>query len=95
MAAATQPGVVAEVAVKELETLVHRIVERSLGYASAEEAATITRILLYAQVRGNSQGVIKVSGCVTCVHVHLPASLVRSLSLVPSLHACMHARNRC
>lgn len=43
-----------------LAKVVTHIVAHSLGYQDAEEAETIARVLLYAQVRGNSQGVIKV-----------------------------------
>ena len=43
-----------------LARVVTHIVVHSLGYQDAEEAETIARVLLYAQVRGNSQGVIKV-----------------------------------
>jgi hypothetical protein len=49
-----------EMDVTRLERVVQHIVAHSLGYEDAEEAVTIARILMYAQVRGNSQGVIKV-----------------------------------
>lgn len=42
----------------ELEAVTQRLLERSFGY-EAEAAGLITRVLLYASVRGNSQGVIK------------------------------------
>lgn len=42
----------------ELEAVTQRFLQRSLGYR-AEDAGLITRVLLYAQMRGNSQGVIK------------------------------------
>lgn len=47
-----------EVPLSELESLSKQIIQDVLGYPE-EEAAIITRILIYAQVRGNSQGVIK------------------------------------
>ncbi len=47
-----------EMDVSDLEAVTHRLLQRSLGY-DAQAAALITRVLLYAQMRGNSQGVIK------------------------------------
>jgi LDH2 family malate/lactate/ureidoglycolate dehydrogenase len=45
------------IGVKELEALTKRAV-RSYGYTS-EECDTITDVLMYAQLRGNNQGVVK------------------------------------
>jgi len=47
-----------EMDVSELEAMTQRLLQRSLGY-DAQAAALIMRVLLYAQMRGNSQGVIK------------------------------------
>ncbi|EWM27621.1 ureidoglycolate dehydrogenase [Nannochloropsis gaditana] len=47
-----------EMDLSELEAVTQRLLQQSLNY-NEEEAAIITRVLLYAQMRGNSQGVIK------------------------------------
>lgn len=87
--AATDDEQMVEVEVTELERVVRRIVTHSLGYGDAE-AATITRILLYAQVRGNSQGVIKVRvygvWCVRIVYVPVDPGRSFTRSLSPLAH---------
>lgn len=49
-----------EISLNELEDLTTRAV-RSFGY-SAEETRTIVAVLLYAQLRGNNQGIAKLVG---------------------------------
>ncbi|TLN10385.1 hypothetical protein FDZ71_09270, partial [bacterium] len=53
-------GDVMEISLNELEDLTTRAV-RSFGY-SAEETRTIVAVLLYAQLRGNNQGIAKLVG---------------------------------
>ncbi len=48
-----------EMDLDELERITQYLVQHSLGYNEAD-SILITRVLLYAQVRGNSQGVIKI-----------------------------------
>jgi len=47
-----------EMDLSELEAVTQRLLQKSFGYES-QAAGLITRVLLYAQMRGNSQGVIK------------------------------------
>mmetsp|Transcript_9766 Transcript_9766/g.12187 ORF Transcript_9766/g.12187 Transcript_9766/m.12187 type:complete len:403 (-) Transcript_9766:598-1806(-) len=51
-------GKITQVPIDELQSLCHQAVEK-LGYSS-EDAAQITEVLMYAELRGNDQGVAKV-----------------------------------